>query len=159
MITPIRIQRRYDHRLRELVRSTGDIEHAIRRGVPRSTARGWRNSAHFDVVTVDDADKNFLCLQQDVLALRKRVERLIAILRVLVVLLKVSGVSLANTRVPMKRGSARCFESSSARVPPSLCGSSSAFSSCLSPAIIRGNGRGSVASTTLSLVHESRLIS
>ena len=54
MITSIRTQRRYDHRLRELVRSTGNIEHAIQRGVPRSTARGWRNSARFEVVTVGD---------------------------------------------------------------------------------------------------------
>ena len=45
MSAATRVQRRYDHRLRELVRSTGDIGHAIRRGVPRSTARamGPRN--------------------------------------------------------------------------------------------------------------------
>ena len=38
------IQRRYDHRLCDLVRSTDDIGHAIGRGVPRSTARGWLTS-------------------------------------------------------------------------------------------------------------------
>ena len=120
MITSIRTQRRYDHRLRELVRSTGDIEHAIQRGVPRSTARGWRNSACFEVVTVGDTDKDFLRLQREVLALRKRVERLIALLRVLVVLLKVSGFSLANTRVPdeaRKRTLLRAIERSRTALP------------------------------------------
>ena len=38
MITT-RPQQRYDHRLRELVRRTGDLTIATDRGVPRSTAR------------------------------------------------------------------------------------------------------------------------
>ena len=40
MVATMRTQRRYDHRLRDLVRTTGDIELATRIGVPRSTARG-----------------------------------------------------------------------------------------------------------------------
>jgi hypothetical protein len=39
MAATTRNLRRYDHRLRELVQSTGDVQHAIHRGVPRSTAR------------------------------------------------------------------------------------------------------------------------
>jgi transposase InsO family protein len=45
-------------------------------------------------------------LQQEVLALRKRVELLLAMLRLVVVLLKVSGFSLANTRMPDGAGKA-----------------------------------------------------
>ncbi len=41
MASTTRTLRRYDHRLRDLVRSTGDIGHAAWRGVPRSIARGW----------------------------------------------------------------------------------------------------------------------
>ena len=100
MIATTRTQQKYDHRLRNLVRSTGDIEQAIQRGVPRSTARGWLTSDRSKVVTVDVADMDTLSLQQEVLALRKRVERLLALLRLLVVLLKVSGFSLASIRVP-----------------------------------------------------------
>ena len=37
MTSTTRIQHRYDHRLRELVQSTSDVEYAIQRGVPRST--------------------------------------------------------------------------------------------------------------------------
>ena len=94
-----RILRSYDHRLRDLVRSTGDIGHATRRGVPRSTARGWLTSARTEVVTVDVVDMDALLLQQEVLVLRARVERLVALLRIVVVLLKASGFSLACARL------------------------------------------------------------
>ncbi len=100
MTSTTRIQRRYDHRLRDLVRSSGDIGHAVRRGVPRSTARGWLTSPRAKVVTVDVADLDVLRLQQEVLALRQRVEWLVAMLRLVVVLLKASGFSLAGARLP-----------------------------------------------------------
>ena len=96
--------RRYDHRLRELVQSTGNIQHAIRRGVPRSTAHGWLQSPRADVVTVDATDMDVLRLQQGLLTLRRRVARLIALLRLLVVLLRLSGFSLAGTRIPHGAG-------------------------------------------------------
>jgi hypothetical protein len=93
-------QNKYDHRLRELVRSTGDIEHAIRLGVPRSTARGWLTSAPVDVITLDVVDMDNLRLQQEVLKLRARLGWVIAILRLFVVVLKTSDVSLSNIRFP-----------------------------------------------------------
>jgi hypothetical protein len=92
--------RTYDHRLRDLVRSAGDIGHATQRGVPRSTARGWLTATRAEVVTLDVLDRNVLNLQQEVLALRKRVERLVALLRLVVVLLKLSRFSLACARLP-----------------------------------------------------------
>ncbi len=99
MISIARTQRSYDHRLRDLVRSAGDIGHATRRGVPRSTARGWLTSIRAEVVTLDVVDMDVLNLQQEVLALRKRVEWLVALLRLMVVMLKASGFSLACARV------------------------------------------------------------
>ena len=81
MIAKPRVQQRYDHRLRDLVRSTGNIGHATRRGVPRSTARGWLTATHADVVTVDVVDLDVHRLQHEVLALRHRVEMLLAMLR------------------------------------------------------------------------------
>ena len=95
-----RILRSYDHGLCGLVRSTGDIGHATRRGVPRSTARGWLTSTHAEVVTIDIVDMDAFILQQEVIVLRARVGRLVALLRLLVVLLKVSGFSLARARLP-----------------------------------------------------------
>ena len=81
MATTTRKLRRYDYRLRELVQSTGNIQHAIRRGVPRSTAHGWLKSSRTEVVSIDVTDMNVLRLQQELLTLRKRVARLIALLR------------------------------------------------------------------------------
>ncbi len=110
-----RTQRRYDHRLRELVRSTGDIKHAIQRGVPRATARRWLTSTRTEVVSVDVVEMDNLLLQQEVLTLRRRVERLTALLRLLVVLLKVSDLSLYGTRIrdgARKRALLRAIERS-----------------------------------------------
>ena len=92
--------RTYDHRFRDLVRSAGDIGHATRRGVPRSTARGWLTAARAEVFTLDAVEMDILSLQQEVLALRKRVEWLVALFRLVVVLLKVSRFSLAGARLP-----------------------------------------------------------
>jgi hypothetical protein len=46
-----REQKQYDHRLRELIQTTGDLDLATRHGVPRSTARGWLKQARTDVVS------------------------------------------------------------------------------------------------------------
>src|SRR5262249_12528654 len=91
MITPTRLRYSYDHRLRDLVRSTGNIEHATCRGIPRSTARGWLSARCARLVTLDVIDQDLLRLQQEVLALRLRLDRLLGVLRVMVVLWKVSG--------------------------------------------------------------------
>ena len=99
MSSTTRIRQRYDHRLRDLVRSAGDIGHATRRGIPRSTAHGWLTSPRAVVVTLDVADMDLINLQKEVLLLRKRVEWLVALLRLMVVLLKVTGVSLNYTRL------------------------------------------------------------
>ncbi len=99
MSSTTRIRRRYDHRLRDLVRSAGDIGHATQLGIPRSTAHGWLASSQPEVVTVDVADMDLIVLQNEVLVLRKRVEWLVALLRLLVVLLKVTGASLNYTRI------------------------------------------------------------
>ena len=100
MSSATRTQRTYDHRLRDLIRSTGDIRHATGRGIPRSTARGWLTSSRSDVVTVDGVDRDIVKLQKDLLALRKRLDRLIALLRLVILLWKFSGFSLTNLRIP-----------------------------------------------------------
>jgi len=100
MIATTRTQKRYDHRLRDLVRSTGNIQYALRRGVPRSTARGWLSATRTEVVALDVVEGDVLTLQQEVLRMRRRVERLVTLLRLIVVLLKVSGFSLAHARIP-----------------------------------------------------------
>ena len=100
MATTTRKQRRYDHRLRDLVRTTRDIDCAVQRGVPRSTARCWMRQPNAEVVTVDVLEMNALQLQQEVQRLRSRVQKLTALLRVLLVVFRMSGYSLNQARLP-----------------------------------------------------------
>jgi hypothetical protein len=53
---PPRPQRRYDHRLRDLVQRTRDVTIATDLGVPRSTGRGWIGKAPNVVVSLDVTD-------------------------------------------------------------------------------------------------------
>ncbi len=72
---------------------------AIQNGVPRSTARDWSRLSTPDVVSLDVLSMSQEALKQEVVALRRRNATLIAVLRLVVVLLKVSGSTLANRRI------------------------------------------------------------
>ncbi|MFC1763507.1 transposase [Planctomycetota bacterium] len=100
MVSINRIHQRYDHRLRDLVRSSGNINYAIALGIPRSTAHGWLTSNPVEIVTLDVFDMDLLRLQKEVLILRRRIKWIIALFRLLVALMKVSGFSLENSRLP-----------------------------------------------------------
>src|SRR5205807_10562837 len=102
MISPMttaRPQQCYDHRLRELVHRTGDLTIATDLGVPPSTARGWLGTAPTVVVSLEVADLTELELRQEVLTLRRRVQKLAALLRLALVLLRVSGFTLLGERL------------------------------------------------------------
>jgi putative transposase len=99
MNSTIRKRRTYDHRLRDLVRSSGDPQCAIRRGIPRSTARGWLVATNRPVVTAAMVDQDLIRLQAEVLVLRQRLQRLITLLRLVIVLWKVSASSLNRIRI------------------------------------------------------------
>jgi|GEM_PF-4776243 len=74
MIATSRIQRRYDHRLKVLVKSAGSIDIALEHGIPRSTARGWlRRHDSPLVVSTDVVNYDAASLQVEVLALRSGV--------------------------------------------------------------------------------------
>jgi hypothetical protein len=70
--TTFRPQQRYDHRLRDLVRRTGDVTLATDLGVPRSTARGWIRAAPTVVMSLEVADLTEPELRQEILRLRRR---------------------------------------------------------------------------------------
>jgi putative transposase len=95
-----RPQQRYDHRLRDLVQRTGDLTIATNLEVPRSTARGWLRAAPRVVVTFDVADLTEPELRQEILTLRRRVEKLAALLRLALALLHASGFRLSGERLP-----------------------------------------------------------
>jgi hypothetical protein len=80
-------QRRYDHRLRDLFQRTRDLTIATDLGVPRSTARGWLGAAPRVVVSLEAADLTEPELRQEIVKLRRRVEKLAALLRLALALL------------------------------------------------------------------------
>lgn len=99
-MSPItRKQRTYDHRFRELVQTTGDIQLATGHGVPASTARGWLNKSATKIVSIDILDLNTVQLQHEVIQLRRRVTKLTALLRLAIVVLKVTGFSFHRIRL------------------------------------------------------------
>ena len=106
-----RKQQKYDHRLRELVQATGDIRLAIQRGVPKSTAHGWLTRTSADVVTLDVVDMSMSQMQQELMSLRRRNERLISLLRLIVTVLKVTEFSLSNVRIPEGYAKRRLLQS------------------------------------------------
>jgi hypothetical protein len=75
MTSTSRPQQRYDHRLRDLVQRTGDLTIATDLGVPRSTARGWLGAAPTVVVSLEVANLTEPELRQEILKLRRRVEK------------------------------------------------------------------------------------
>src|SRR3984893_10954415 len=92
MPTTSRPQQRYDHRLLHLVPRT--------RGVPRSTVRGWLGAAPTVVVCLDGADLTEPELRQEVLKLRRRVQKQTALLRLALALLRTSRFRLREERLP-----------------------------------------------------------
>ena len=100
MPTPSRLQQRYDHRLRDLVQRTRDLSIATDLGIPRSTARAWLGAAPSVVVTLDVADLTEPELRAEIVRLRRRVDKLAALLRLALALLRASGFSLSGERLP-----------------------------------------------------------
>jgi predicted DNA-binding transcriptional regulator AlpA len=100
VIASKRQQNSYDHRLRELVFQFGKTETAKRIGVPRSTIHGWTKARPRSVVTMTAKDDYVECLEKRVYLLERRTARLRALLRLCVVLLQLSGFSLAYQRLP-----------------------------------------------------------
>ncbi len=107
MTTTARPQQRYDHRLRDLVHRTGDVTIATDLGVPRSTARGWLRRAPEVVVSLDVTRLSERELHREILQLRRRVDKLAALLRLVLALLRASGFTLSRARLPDGRAKMR----------------------------------------------------
>ena len=84
-----RQQQRYDHRLRELVRQSGDPATVAPLGAPRSTAIGWLKENDQPVITDRIMDTESSQLQAEILTLRARLQKLHAIILLLLVLIRV----------------------------------------------------------------------
>ena len=106
-ISKTRPQRSYDHRLRDLVRETGDPSVVAEFGVPRSTALGWLRGERRQVISADVVDLDRVRLEAEVLELRDRTRRLGAVVRLLLALVRALGAYLDHARLPEGRARAR----------------------------------------------------
>ncbi len=100
MPSTARPQQRYDHRFRDLVRRTRNVTLATDHGVPRSTARGWLRRAPEIIVSLDVAALTEAELRQEILRLRRRVQKLAALLRLVLAVHRASGFTLSRERLP-----------------------------------------------------------
>lgn len=92
-------QRTYDHRLRELVRQSGDPAIAIRLGVPRSTANGWLKGTRSPVLTLQKTEAVEDALRLELSRLQQRLLRLTVLVRVLFAVLRACHLDLARRRI------------------------------------------------------------
>jgi hypothetical protein len=92
-------QRAYDHRLRELVRESGDPGIAVRLGVPRSTAAGWLKGSRSPVLAIHHIEAAEETLRIEVCRLQQRVLRLTMLVRVLFAVLRACHLDLARRRI------------------------------------------------------------
>ena len=139
-MTTARPQQRYDHRLRELVQRTGDLTIATDRGVPRSTARGWLRTAPTVTISLEVANLTELELRQELLTLRRRVQKLTARLRLALALLRVSGFTLAGERLPDGPDKLRILRAVDQARAAFRCEPSCGSSGCRRVGSTRGNG-------------------
>jgi len=95
-----RPQQVYDHRLRNLVRETGDLRIATEVGVPRSTAAGWLHAEPQPVVSLDVLDMREPQLQAELVKQRRRVRLLGGVVGLLMAVLRLSGFRLDGKRLP-----------------------------------------------------------
>ena len=93
-------RRAYDHRMRDLVCEEHDPSLFRHLGVPRSTAASWIRRGPRPVVSAEVLDLDHAELQAEVLALRRRVRFLLAIIRLAFLLVRLSGFRLDSKRVP-----------------------------------------------------------
>ncbi len=100
MIAPKRVQRSYDHRLRQFICTTGDTAHALRIGVPRSTANGWLEPRVQPVISLSQFSLHVESQETEVARLQFQVAKLRHLLRLLFLILRLSGFSFPNCCIP-----------------------------------------------------------
>ena len=111
---------RIRHRLWEFVCTTGDTAHALRIGVPRSTANGWLLPKEQPILTLSQFGLHVEELEIEVAKLRLQAAKLRHLVRLLFFILKLSGFSLQNCRIPIAIDKSRLIKQirNSAKVIP-----------------------------------------
>ena len=106
-------RRSYDHRIREIVCQTGNPRIFQHLRIPRSTTASWLSRGRRSVVSLDWQHDMASVLDENE-RLKGRAQRQTAIIRLLVVLLKLSGFRLDEQRLPDGTAKAKVLRA----VPP-----------------------------------------
>ncbi len=99
MAQAIPIRRAYDHRIREIVCQTGNPRIFEQLRIPRSTTQSWLARGCPSVVALDQT-RDVAALLDENEKLKRHARRQTAIIRLLAVLLKLSGFKLDEQRLP-----------------------------------------------------------
>jgi putative transposase len=97
---PATARKQYDHRIRQAIVKTGDPDLLPKLAIPDSTRRSWLTRGVADVVTLDVRDAEVVELHAKVARLEKKNAILAAVVRLLVTLVRVTGTTLADARLP-----------------------------------------------------------
>ena len=93
-------RKQYDHRIRQAIVQARDPDLFPKLAIPDSTRRSWLTRGVAEVVTLDQRDSEFIELHAAVAKLEKKVAVLTAVVRLLVTLVRVAGITLGQTRLP-----------------------------------------------------------
>jgi hypothetical protein len=96
----------YDPRVRELIRATGDPDLFPELGIPRSTATGWLRGDFKPVVGAEAISRTEIELHARLAKLDRRIRILVAVMRLLLALVRVSGCRLNGERLPTGKAKA-----------------------------------------------------
>ena len=86
--------------MRELVRATGNPDLFPELSIPRSTAAGWLRGDFKPAVGTAAVSKTEIELHSRLAKLERRIEILVAVMRLLLALIRVSGCRLTGDRLP-----------------------------------------------------------
>ena len=106
MATKTTVRNVYDPRVRALVRATGNPDLFPELAIPRSTVAGWLRGDFKPVVGTEALSKTQIELHRRLGKLERRNQVLLAVLRLLLALVRVSGCRLTGERLPTGKAKA-----------------------------------------------------
>ena len=96
----------YDPRVRELIRATGNPDLFPELNIPRSTISGWLRGDFKPAVGAEAVSQTEIELHARLAKLERRIQILVAVLRLLLALVRVSGCRLTGERLPTDQAKA-----------------------------------------------------
>lgn len=100
-------RRRYDHRIRDHVARTGNVDLFPELDIPRSTARSWVRRGPSAVVSLEHELDDVRVLRERLVRVERRLAIVNAVMTLLLAMIRTLDVSLARTRVPEGADKAR----------------------------------------------------